>query len=330
MSEDIDYRDMTEDRLREKLKKLEARILRITGDPLATGRGYRKWYRWASDKNAVDRVQMLMSDRSYLLQLLFEKHCTPEEVARLDTVNTLLLDLTNRTYQRTSRMVRAVLSMPECGHDDHYIVEGKLVPEFDLPGSVLRLNDDSYYGSDFIRMAAILQETEEFQPPMANPMVYPGRTEDYTPFMTDEELGCSNDLDDGTSWAEAWLYIPPLRHINICYALHALVTHMNWSIPDALRINDYKIEVTFTVQQYSDQARNRRWWWSRCSFPSFKEILLKEAESREEGLPPESFLLQRCRDYFEEWAEEAFAEVGLNDIDLYLLTVYKKAKRIGK
>ena len=54
------------------------------------------------------------------------------------------------------------------------------------------------------------------------------------------------------------------------------------------------------------------------------------AESREEGLPPESFLLQRCRDYFEEWAEEAFAEVGLNDIDLYLLTVYKKAKRIGK
>ena len=91
--------------------------------------------------------------------------------------------------------------------------------------------------------------------------------------------------------------------------------------------NGLQIEPGMTVQQYSDQDRNRLWWWTKCGFPRFKEVLLKEAESREENLPLESFLLQRCRDYFEEWADEAYAEVGFTDIDLYLLTIYNKANR---
>ena len=300
MAEEIDYRTLNEVQLKYELKKLEKRILRITGDPLATGKGYRKFFRWASNKNSVDRVREMMSDRSFILHLLFEKHCTPAEVARLEKVNDLLLDLT---------------------------VEGKLVTEFDLTSSVLRLEDVAYYGSDFARMAAILQETEEYQPGMADVRCYLDQIENFTPAITDEELGCANTMDDGTTWAEDWLRIPPLEHIIICYALHALVTHMNWSIPDVLRINDYKIEVTLTVQQFSDQERNRLWWWRKYDFPRFREVLLKEAESREEGIPLESFLLQRCRDYFEEWAEEALTEVGLTDIDLYLQSVYNKANR---
>lgn len=319
-----DYRSMSEVQLKYELLKLEKRILRITGDPLATGRDHRKWYRWASNKNAVERVQELMSDRSYILHLLFEKHCTPSEVTRLEKVNELLLDLSNRTYKRTAIMARQILSMPREELDDDLTVEGKLVPEFDLPSSVLRLEDDSYYGSDFVRMAAILQETEEYQPGMADVHCYLNQIENYTPATTDEQLGCTNTMDDGTTWAEAWLRIPPLEHITICYALHALVTHMNWSIPDVLRINDYKIEVTLTVQQFSDQERNRLWWWDRYDLPCFKKVLMNEAEFREEGLPLETFLLQRCRDYFEEKADETLAEVGMADIDLYLETLYRK------
>lgn len=327
MAEEIDYRTLNEVQLKYELKKLEKRILRITGDPLATGKGYRKFFRWASNKNSVDRVREMMSDRSFILHLLFEKHCTPAEVARLEKVNALLLDLTNRTYKRTASLARKVLSIPREELDDDLTVEGKLIPEFDLTSSVLRLEDDAYYGSDFARMAAILQETEEYQPGMADVRCYLDQIENFTPAITNEELGCANTMDDGTTWAEAWLRIPPLEHITICYALHALVTHLNWSIPDVLRINDYKIEVTFTVQQFSDQDRNRLWWWRKYDFPRFREVLLKEAESREEGIPLESFLLQRCRDYFEEWAEEALTEVGLTDIDLYLHTVYNKANR---
>lgn len=328
MAEEIDYRTLNEVQLKYELKKLEKRILRITGDPLASGsKGYRNFFRWASNKNSVDRVREMMSDRGFILHLLFEKHCTPAEVARLEKVNALLLDLTNRTYKRTASLARKVLSTPREGLDDDLTVEGKLIPEFDLPYSVLRLEDDNYYGSDFVRMAAILQETEEYQPGMADVSCYLDQIENFTPAITDEELGCANTMDDGTTWGEAWLRIPPLEHIIICYALHALVTHMNWSIPDVLRINDYKIEVTLTVQQFSDQNRNRLWWWDKYDLPRFKQVLLKEAESREEGLPLETFLLQRCRDYFEERADEVLSEVGMADIDLYMEKLYCRINR---
>ena len=142
--------------------------------------------------------------------------------------------------------------------------------------------------------------------------------------MTDKELGCTNELDDGTTWAEAWLRIPQLKHIIVCYALHALVTHQNYSIPDVLRINDYKIEVTLKAQQFSDQNRNRLWWFNKYDLPRFKEVLLHEAESRPEGQSLQEALLQRCKDYFEEAAEQVLADVGISDIDSYLITLHNR------
>lgn len=65
--------------------------------------------------------------------------------------------MTNRTYHRTADLVRALLVMNKDDMDDDYMIESRLVPIFDIPYSVLRLEDDEYYGSDFIRMAAILQ-----------------------------------------------------------------------------------------------------------------------------------------------------------------------------
>lgn len=68
------------------------------------------------------------------------------------------------------------------------------------------------------------------------------RLKDKTPSATDKELECANIMDGGDSWAEDPLRHPKLAHIKICYALHALCTHINWSIPDVLRINDFSIE----------------------------------------------------------------------------------------
>ena len=279
MAEEIDYRTLSESQLRVELQKLERSILRITGDPWSNSN--QKFFRWSSNKNAVERVGEMMMDRSFILNLLFEKHCTPAEVSRMERVNDLLREMTERTYKRTAALARNVLSVPGEELDDDLVVRGKLVPEFDMASSVLRLEDDDFYGSDFIRMAAILQETEEYQPGMADVNCYVNQIENYHPGMSDDEVGCSNTLDtDIENWAEAWLSIEPLQHIKYCYATHALVTHMNWSIPDLLRINNFKIEVTLTVQQYSDQERNRLWWWKKYGLEEFKQVLLKEAESR--------------------------------------------------
>jgi hypothetical protein len=58
-----------------------------------------------------------------------------------------------------------------------------------------------------------------------------------------------------------------------------------------LRINDFSIEVKLTVQQFSDQEKNRLRWWNKYDLPRFKEVLLKEAAARPEGLPQETALL---------------------------------------
>lgn len=63
--------------------------------------------------------------------------------------------MTNRTYHHTADLVRALLVMKKDDMDDDYMIESRLVPIFDIPYSVLHLEDDEYYGSDFIRMAAI-------------------------------------------------------------------------------------------------------------------------------------------------------------------------------
>ena len=229
--------------------------------------------------------------------------------------------MTNRTYHRTADLVRALLVMNKDDMDDDYMIESRLVPIFDIPYSVLRLEDDEYYGSDFIRMEAILQETEKNKPGMADVFCNWSLLKDKSPSATDAELECSNDMDDGSTWAEGPLRNPKLEHIVVCHALHALCSHMNWSIPDVLRINDLSIEVKLTIQQFSDQERNRLDWCSNYDLQHFKEVLLKEAADRPEGVSLENALLQRCRDYFEDIADEILDKVGLSDIDLYLETL---------
>ena len=322
-AQEPDYRSMNEVQLKYELIKLENKILDITGDPIDY-KHYGPFLDWCRDDAKIETVEEMMLDRSYIMSLLFDIHCNPAEVARLEKINDLLLEMTNRTYRRTADMMRALMVMKKDDLDDDYELEGRLVPLFDIPYSVLRLEDDNYYGSDFIRMAAILQETEKYKPGMADVSCNWSRLKDKSPSATDEELECANIMDDGVSWAEGPLRHPKLSGITICHALHALCMHMNWSIPDVLRINDFTIEVKLTVQQFSDQEKNRLCWWDKYDLPRFKEVLLKEAVARPEGLPLETALLQRCRDYFEDTADKVFAEVGITDVDRYLETLKHK------
>ena len=317
ITEEPDHRSMNEVQLKYELTNLEKKILDITGDPIDY-KHYGSFLDWCRDEAKVKAVEKLMRVRCNILNLLFDVHCTPAEIARLEKINGMLLEMANRTYHRTADLMRALMVMKKDDMDDDYVLEGKFVPQFDIPYSVLRLEDDNYYGSDFIRMAAILQETEKYKPRMADVSCDWSRLKDKSMLATDKELECTNDLDDGYSWAEGPLCHPKLSHITICHALHALCTHMNWSIPDVLRINDFSIEVKLTVQQFSDQERNRLWWWDKYDVTRFKKVLLKEVAARPEGLPLETALLQRCRDYFEDTADKVLAEVGITDADLYL------------
>lgn len=133
-----DYRSMNEAKLKLELAGLEQRILGITGDPLDY-QHYRQFLDWSRNEAKVKAVEKLMLDRCYILNLLFGCHCTPGEVDRLEKVNDLLLEMTNRTYHRTADLVRALLVMKKDDMDDDYMIESRLVPTFDFKQGLLRL-----------------------------------------------------------------------------------------------------------------------------------------------------------------------------------------------
>ncbi|MCI6371525.1 MAG: hypothetical protein MR819_11115 [Prevotella sp.] len=60
----------------------------------------------------------MMMDRCFILNLLFDIHCTPAEVARLEKINGMLLEMTNRTYHRTAELMRALIVMKKDEMDD--------------------------------------------------------------------------------------------------------------------------------------------------------------------------------------------------------------------
>lgn len=72
--------------------------------------------------------------------------------------------MTNRTYHRTADLVRALMVMKKDDMDDDYELEGRLFPRFVIPYSVLRLEDDNYYGSDFIRMRPFFKKRRSISP----------------------------------------------------------------------------------------------------------------------------------------------------------------------
>ena len=248
----------TESQLKTELKELEARILEITHDPLAETDDIR-FLVWSKNKPLVEKVTKMMKTRQKYLDALFECHCTNTEISRLERINNQLRKMTDRTFKRTASLFRALLTMPKDSLDDDFEIDGVLIPEFDMQFSVLHLEDDEYYGSDFIRMAAILRKTEKFYDEMvfASPIIED--LDGYTPSMTDEELDCGNNLDNGMNWHGGALRNPKLKHITVYHALYSLFTYMHYSVPDVLRVNDYKIEITLKVQQFSDQEGNRLW-----------------------------------------------------------------------
>ena len=85
-AEEPDYRSMNEVQLKSELIKLEKKILDITGDPIDY-KHYCPFLDWCKDDAKVEAVEEMMLDRCFILNLLFDIHCTPAEVAYQKSIN---------------------------------------------------------------------------------------------------------------------------------------------------------------------------------------------------------------------------------------------------
>lgn len=285
------------EKYREEIRGAEKSILKITGDPYDY-----LLFRKLDSEDKMDTVEHFLGNRRYALEKMFAIHCSDLEVARIEELNSLLLNLSHQMFHRTANFYRHLLTMTVEEKDDDIEVSGTLNYSCDGKGDILRLEDDGFYASDFQRIIPIIEFIEEeHRGGLAIMECYARWRKDcgHSPSMTDRELGLEDTMDDGDTWADGWLFHPRLDHIVICYATHALVTHCNYSIPDFIRLNSFEVRVEMKIQQFSEQDGSRLWWWRSCGEQQFIDKFLHEAEHRPEGISLGEFIYNRGIEYFD-------------------------------
>lgn len=198
------------DTLRQMLAQCEDEIMRLAKD------GGNCYY-WPRDVEEIVREEL--STRACILNHMFELHCTPSEVKRFEEVNTALLQL-EKTFRLWNTHLRDQFSAVRGLDGSPFDLDTALNGSIDDDTPLYTMEEDSYYGSRWREMLDAISENSVID---AMPDTYV-------------------DMEDGVSWAEGPLCIPQLEHICVCYLIHALCTHLNYSIPDILRMTTYRID----------------------------------------------------------------------------------------
>lgn len=212
-------------------------------------------------------LRVLLKERQYLLDAVFIG--SPMEKERLRVVNDKLYELTQKLYAKTYNLYTSCLRLgydPE--FDDDIMFEGtlsynveewsedesnKAVQEDSM--SVLPMEEDEEYGSDFVRMMGLITALQEKDIPWQGACALTLKSLNImeNPEMTAEELGLNNCLDDGTSWDHQGLF----PEICLCHAAYNLLNDNLFSYQDLLRMNDFWCEVKVTHQLLTDLKGNR-------------------------------------------------------------------------
>lgn len=124
--------------LKSFIHDIETDMLDITGDVLDySSRGIRDLSPYQFD--LLDSLLLL---RCWALNILFDEHCTDEEVRRFAAINDKLFEMTERMYERATMVNELIKTMPLHEKDDDVDVEAKLKFWEDGVSSVLELEDD--------------------------------------------------------------------------------------------------------------------------------------------------------------------------------------------
>ena len=259
-------------------------------------------------------LEVLLGLRSWAMNNLFDNHCTDEEVRRFAAVNAQLYDMTQQMYERTKMLNEFIRNMPIHEKDDDVVVEANLKFWDDGVMSVLELEDDAFYCSDFARMIELLAMVDykythlDYVHQICTSTGIEGGV-----LKVDDDI--KDDFDDGTTWAEGWLKHPKLDHLVICHAVHDICTHKHYSIPDLLRMNTFEVSVEMKIQQIVNQDGSRCFWMQDYTNEKIKDKLLAEAEHRPIGISLGDFIYRRCRVYYDTMVDDVPAELDCRGHD---------------
>ncbi len=225
------------DILRVKVQKIESKIREVID---TNGR-------WNNIPNLKDKVESLLADRASYLDRMFL--ATPSEIARFEAMNDMLLRKVEDMKARAAMLWQTMLTMKQMPEfDDDYEVWAELRVRGDRSDdeAVLHLPEDEYYGSDFAlaNEAIVAVMPRHWSHSHCGASVLPWKVDS---IGNDPDHAFSRSMEDGQSWAEGSLLHPALSHICICHPIHDLVTHLQFSIPDLLRINTFTTKVSLEI-----------------------------------------------------------------------------------
>lgn len=230
----IDIDNINFDSLKEQLLRTEAEIKKMTGN--TPGCPNMKAFR---HPESVEAIGDLLNDRCALLNRMFIG--TPNEMEHFKKVNQHFLDI-NINLQ--CRILELSWVEKKSWFDDDVVIEGTLHLPYNDETSVLKLEEDSLYWSDFDMMICVL---EYYYHAIGRENVWP-----------DVDLGSLRRPDDGVTsdrrpFSDEMFDGIPL----ISYALHDLCWHKEYSIPDAIRLNDFWAEAKLVAQSITTQTGER-------------------------------------------------------------------------
>ena len=209
---------------REKIIEIENNIRQIVGnDP--------DGLKFKISKEIKKQIESLLVERRYILNKMFK--WTRFNIQQLQKVNDHLKFLSDSLLERYNAIESKVsLICDNPTFDDDYEIEGSLRFSYESEDSVLQLDEDSSYGSDFQLMCAIISCYFNL-----NAWTSPG----------------SEKLDE-LNWN-----IECLEHseLKICYVTHCFCCHGLFSIPDFIRLNDFWTEINFIEQSITQQDGSR-------------------------------------------------------------------------
>lgn len=224
--------------LKQELVRIESSIKTITGDNIE----YMTY--WWHNEEKCDKVETLLQQRRTILNQMFT--ATSAELEHFRQVNEMLYNLTAQLFDRVKDLSHSSEKVANSTYDDDYEIFGTLQVSVELETDILTLDDDDYYGSDFLFMNHILC------------LIYDGHHGYIEWFNADAIAGEEKPMcDDGVSWNEYPFFDrKEFDDIVICHAVHDICNHKMFSIPDLLRINSYWAETKLILQKFVSQQKN--------------------------------------------------------------------------
>lgn len=198
----------------------------------------------------LSRLEDLINVRSFVLDEMLTQP-TAEELKRLEYQNGRLLRLTHEVYEQVDNMAKMFNEATEIAGQERedYFMEGSLKFEHygddpDVAPSVIRMENDKFYGSDFDYTLELIAWVTELGS-------YPEHFVEYPAGM--------HPFDDGETWADGYLMKDAYKHLCVCYALHSVCSHQPFSIPDVLRMDSFLVSASLNYHQYSPITDNNHY-----------------------------------------------------------------------